>query len=73
MIPAMLFSGINTDAPGQVIAQIMADVYDTATHSTLLIPAGSRIVGKLDTSSKTKGSGRVGVVFSTLLLPDGGS
>ena len=73
MIPAMLFSGINPDAPGQVIAQIMADVYDTATHSTLLIPAGSRIVGKLDTSSKTKGSGRVGVVFSTLLLPDGGS
>ena len=73
MIPAMLFSGINTDAPGQVIAQIMADVYDTATHSTLLIPAGSRIVGKLDASSKTKGSGRIGVVFSTLLLPDGGS
>lgn len=73
MIPAMLFSGINTDAPGQVIAQIMADVYDTATQSTLLIPAGSRIVGMLDASSKTKGSGRIGVTFSTLILPDGGS
>lgn len=73
LIPAMLFSGINTDAPGQVIAQIMADVYDTATHSVLLIPAGSRIIGMLDTTSRTKGSGRVGVVFSTLLMPDGGS
>ena len=73
IIPAMLFSGINTDAPGQVIAQITTDVYDTATHSVLLIPAGSRIVGKVEASSKTKGSGRIGVTFSTLLLPDGGS
>ena len=73
LIPAMLFSGINTDAPGQVVAQIMADVYDTATNSVLLIPAGSRIIGMLDTASRTKGSGRVGVVFSTLLMPDGGS
>lgn len=71
IIPVMLFSGINTDSDGQVTAQVQADVYDTATGSTLLIPAGSRIVGQYGAGANE--SGRVNVTFSRIILPDGGS
>ena len=70
LIPAMLLTGINSDVPGQVAAQIMADVYD-ASGTNLLIPAGSRIVGK--TGSISASTGRVGVDFDTIVLPDGSS
>ncbi|PJE81918.1 hypothetical protein CU276_20965, partial [Yersinia kristensenii] len=42
-IPATLISGINSDLPGQVIAQVNQNVYDTATHSTILLPQGSKL------------------------------
>ena len=71
VIPVMLFSGINTDMTGQVTAQVESDVYDTATGTTLLIPAGSRIIGNYDSGANE--SGRVNVNFSTIVLPDGGS
>lgn len=70
LIPAMLFSGINTDTPGQVIAQTSADVYDSLTQTNLLIPAGSRLIGTYE-SGKTVGSGRINVVFSTVIFPSG--
>lgn len=70
VIPAMLLSGINTDTPGQVIAQVMADVYDPS-GSNLLIPAGSRVLGKMD--GKDGSTGRVGVTFDQVVLPDGGA
>ena len=70
LIPAMLLTGINSDVPGQVAAQIMADVYDTS-GTNLLIPAGSRIIGKTGTISAD--TGRVGLDFDTIVLPDGSS
>ena len=70
IIPAMLLTGINTDAPGQVIAQVMGDVYDSS-GSNLLIPAGSRILGKMNSSGGQ--TGRVGVTFSQIVMPDGGA
>ena len=76
LIPAMLMTGINTDAPGPVIAQVMADVYDV-NGINLIIPAGSRVLG---TIGKTEGSGsrnsvssRIGLSFDTVVLPNGGS
>lgn len=76
LIPAMLMTGINTDAPGPVIAQVMADVYDV-NGINLIIPAGSRVLG---TIGKTEGSGgrnsvssRIGLAFDTVVLPNGGS
>lgn len=72
LIPAMLFSGINTNVAGQVTAQTMADVYDTATHSNLLIPVGSQLIGSYD-ASVSEGNNRVNVIFSTIVLPDGSS
>ena len=71
IIPVMLYSGINTDSAGQVTAMVQADVYDTATNSRLLIPAGSQIVGKYEAGASE--SGRVNVAFSRIVLPDGGA
>lgn len=70
LIPVMLLTGINSDSPGQVAAQVLADVYD-ASGTNLLIPAGSRVLGK--TGSISADTGRVGVTFDTLVMPDGGS
>lgn len=73
VIPAMLVTGINTDTPGQVYAQTMADVYNLS-GDTILIPAGSKILGSYGNDSQNAGqSGRVNVTFDTLVLPDGGS
>lgn len=76
LIPAMLMTGINTDAPGPVIAQVMADVYDV-NGINLIIPAGSRVlgtIGKLEGSgSRNSVSSRIGLSFDTVVLPNGGS
>lgn len=72
MIPAMLFSGINTDTPGQVVAQTTADVYDSLTQSNLLIPAGSRLIGTYENNGESESAnGRVNVTFSTIIFPTG--
>ena len=70
LIPAMLFTGIDTAIPGQVTAQVSADVYDSLTRSNLLIPAGSRLLGTYKAGGGET-NGRVNVVFSTLILPNG--
>ena len=70
LIPVMLLTGINTDAPGQVLCQVQSDIYDF-TGTTLLIPAGSRIMGAYD--SQTVSNGRVSVTFSNLQTTDGGT
>ena len=71
IIPAMLLTGINTDTPGQVIAQIMGDVYDL--DGNVLIPAGSRVTGSIASTQSDGSSDRVSVTFNSLVLPDGGS
>lgn len=71
IIPAMLFSGIDTANPGQVTAQVVSDVYDNATGTNLLIPAESQLIGSY--SAADANTGRVNVTFSTLVLPNGGS
>ena len=48
IIPAALVTGINSDLPGQVIASVTQPVYDTATGRYLLIPQGSRLIGRYD-------------------------
>lgn len=71
LIPVMLITGINTDAPGQVMCQVQSDVYDFY-GTTLLIPAGSRLMGSYE-SSKGTASGRISVTFSSLQTTDGGT
>lgn len=71
IIPMLLYTGINTDNPGQVIAQVQRDVYDTATGSTVLIPMGTKAIGSYQAGAGT--SDRVAITFSALVFPNGGS
>ena len=68
VIPAALISGINSDVPGQVTAQVQSDVYDSQYGRYLLIPAGSRLIGTYGSDIK---NGRVAITFSTLQMPNG--
>lgn len=70
-IPVRLLTGINTDVEGQVKAEVLADIYDSATGTRLLIPQGSKLTGSYESSKAN--NGRVPVTFRQLLLPDGGS
>lgn len=70
VVPAMLISGINSDLPGQIVAQVAQDVYDTATGKWLLIPQGSRLVGTYS-SEVAHGQARVLVAWQRIVFPDG--
>ncbi|WP_112875496.1 TrbI/VirB10 family protein [Paracoccus endophyticus] len=72
VIPAALVTGIRSDLPGQVTAQVTENVYDSPTGSLLLIPQGTRIIGQYD-SGVTFGQRRVLLVWNRLILPDGRS
>ena len=69
VIPAALVTGINSDLPGQVIATVTQPIYDTATGRTLLIPQGSRLIGRYD-SQVAFGQRRVLLVWLRIILPD---
>ncbi len=69
IISAALVTGINSDLPGQVIANVTEAVYDTATGRFLLIPQGSRLIGRYD-SQVAFGQRRVLLVWTRLILPD---
>jgi type IV secretion system protein VirB10 len=69
IIPAALVTGINSDLPGQVIATVTEAVYDTAAGRHLLIPQGSRLIGRYD-SQVAFGQRRVLLVWTRLILPD---
>lgn len=72
VIAASLVTGINSDLPGLVVAQVTENVYDTVTGSILLIPQGSRLVGAYD-SVVAFGQRRALLVWQRILLPDGSS
>ncbi len=72
VIPASLITGVNSDLPGTVIAQVTQNVYDTVTGQYLLIPQGAKIIGRYD-SVIAFGQSRALLVWSRLLYPDGAS
>jgi type IV secretion system protein TrbI len=69
VISAALVTGIKSDLPGDVIATVTEPVYDTATGKFLLIPQGSRILGKYN-SQVSYGQSRVQMVWNRVILPD---
>lgn len=72
VIPAALITGIRSDQPGLVTAQVTENVYDSQTGHRLLIPQGSRLLG--DYSSEVGfGQRRVLLAWNRLILPDGRS
>jgi type IV secretion system protein VirB10 len=72
MIPAAMITGIRSDLPGQITAQVTENVYDSPTGALLLIPQGTRIIGQYD-AGVTFGQRRVLLVWNRLILPNGRS
>ena len=72
VIAASLITGLNSDLPGEVTAQVTENVYDTVTGHILLIPQGSRLVGGYD-SVVAFGQCRALLVWQRIIMPDGSS
>jgi len=72
LISASLVTGINSDLPGTIIAQVTQPVYDTVTGAYLLIPQGSRLIGRYQ-SEVSFGQDRALVIWDRILFPDGSS
>lgn len=72
VIPAALVTGLRSDLPGQISAQVTSHVYDGPTGQFLLIPQGSRLIGEYD-SRVAFGQSRVLLAWTRLILPNGRS
>ncbi|MBO9126423.1 MULTISPECIES: IncP-type conjugal transfer protein TrbI [unclassified Rhizobium] len=70
VIPATLITGLNSDLPGRITAQVSQNVYDSATGYRLLIPQGAKLFGRYD-SKVSFGQERVLVVWTDLIFPNG--
>ncbi|CUA89237.1 Type IV secretory pathway, VirB10 components [Chelatococcus sambhunathii] len=72
VIPAALITGIRSDLPGQITAQVTENIYDSPSGRFLLVPQGTRIIGQYDNSVQF-GQRRVLLVWNRLILPNGRS
>lgn len=70
IIPCVLINGMISDLPGNCLAQITEDVYDSATGKNVLIPKGSKVVGTYD-HRINYGQSRIMAVWTKLVYPDG--
>jgi type IV secretion system protein VirB10 len=72
VIAASLLTGLDSDLPGMVTAQVTEDVHDSVTGRILLIPQGSRLIGAYD-SVVAFGQSRALLVWQRIVMPDGSS
>jgi len=72
VISAALITGIRSDLPGQITAQVTENIYDSPTGRILLVPQGTRIIGQYDNNVQF-GQRRVLLVWNRLILPTGRS
>jgi type IV secretion system protein VirB10 len=72
IIPAALITGIRSDLPGQITAQVTENIFDTPTGRARLIPQGARLIGVYD-SQVAFGQSRVLLVWTRLIMPNGRS
>ncbi|KJC40260.1 conjugal transfer protein TraI [Bradyrhizobium sp. LTSP849] len=72
IIPASLITGIRSDLPGQITAQVTESIFDSPTGRFLLIPQGTRLIGVYD-SQVSFGQSRVLLVWTRLIMPNGRS
>ena len=72
IIPAALLTAINSDLPGEIIAQVTEPIYDHATGRTVLIPQGSRLIGQYD-SQIAYGQERALIAWNRIVMPNGRS
>ena len=72
VIPAALITGIRSDLPGQITAQVTENIYDSPTGRLLLVPQGTRIIGQYDNNVQF-GQRRALLVWNRLIFPNGRS
>jgi len=72
VISAALITGIRSDLPGQITAQITENIYDSPTGRILLVPQGTRVIGQYDNNVQF-GQSRVLLVWNRLIFPNGRS
>ncbi|ODP36804.1 TrbI/VirB10 family protein [Sphingomonas turrisvirgatae] len=72
VIAAAMVTGLRSDLPGQITAQVTENVYDGPTGRILLIPQGARLIGQYD-AQVSFGQSRALLVWSRLILPNGRS
>lgn len=72
VIPASLITGLRSDLPGEVTAQVTEDLYDSPTGKILLIPQGARLLGQYD-AQVAFGQTRASLVWTRLIMPNGTS
>ena len=70
VIPGIMVTGINSDLPGNIIAQVSQNVFDSATGNHLLLPQGAKLFGIYD-SRVIYGQERVLVAWNRVVFPDG--
>lgn len=72
LIPAVLLTGIDSDLPGDVLAQVARDVYDSRSMQRVLIPKGSKLIGKYEDQVGI-GQDRLLIAWTRIVFPDGRS
>ncbi len=72
LISASLMTGLDSDLPGLVIAQVTQNIFDSVSGTILLIPQGSRLIGSYD-SVVAFGQSRALVVWQRIIMPNGSS
>ena len=72
VIPAVMVSGINSDLPGVMIAQVSQNVWNTSNGRYLLVPQGAKLYGVYD-SRVVYGQERVLIAWNRIIFPDGSS
>jgi type IV secretion system protein VirB10 len=72
VISAALITGVRSDLPGQITAQVTENVYDSPTGRILLVPQGTRLIGQYD-NGVGFGQRRVLLVWNRLIMPNGRS
>ena len=72
IIPAALITGIRSDLPGQIAAQVTEPVFDSPSGRVQLVPQGARLIGSYD-SQVAFGQSRVLLVWTRLIMPNGRS
>lgn len=70
IIPAVMVTGINSDLPGEIVAQVRQTVYDSLDPDRVLIPQGTKIIGEYS-SAVAYGQSRVLVAWNRLIYPNG--
>jgi type IV secretion system protein TrbI len=70
VIPGILETSINTDLPGNILARVTQNIFDSQTGQKLLIPQGTLLLARYN-SSISYSQKRIQIVWDTMIRPDG--